>query len=156
MGEAIGARSIDLEWVQVHPTGLVEPDDPEAKIKFLAAEALRGVGGLVINANGERFCNELGRRGLCHWWDVEVQSSVQTDPEQGCFRWDHLALQALHRPWCHEILRDRWGSLQGHEHPLSTLEATHQAHFEAAKKQEKDPNGGPFEAYPSGKTWDWC
>ena len=22
MGEAIGARSIDLEWVQVHPTGL--------------------------------------------------------------------------------------------------------------------------------------
>ena len=38
--------------------------------------------------------------------------------------------------------------------PLSTLEATHQIHFEAAKKQEKDPNGGPFEAYPSGKTWD--
>lgn len=47
---------------QVHPTGLVEPDDPEAKIKFLAAEALRGVGGLVINAEGQRFCNELGRR----------------------------------------------------------------------------------------------
>ena len=62
MGEAIGARSIDPEWVQVHPTGLGEPDDPEAKIKFLAAEALRGVGGLVINAEGKRFCNELGRR----------------------------------------------------------------------------------------------
>ena len=44
------------------PWGLVEPDDPEAKIKFLAAEALRGVGGLVINAEGQRFCNELGRR----------------------------------------------------------------------------------------------
>jgi len=62
MGEAIGAASIDLEWVQVHPTGLVEPDDPEAKIKFLAAEALRGVGGLVFDADGKRFCNELGRR----------------------------------------------------------------------------------------------
>merc|ERR1719253_882897 len=62
MGEAIGASSIDLEWVQVHPTGLVEPDDPEAKIKFLAAEALRGVGGLVFDADGKRFCNELGRR----------------------------------------------------------------------------------------------
>merc|ERR1712151_527268 len=49
MGEAIGAKSIDLEWVQVHPTGLVKPDDPDAKIKFLAAEALRGVGGLVLN-----------------------------------------------------------------------------------------------------------
>ena len=36
--EAIGAKSIDLEWVQVHPTGLVKPDDADAKIKFLAAE----------------------------------------------------------------------------------------------------------------------
>ncbi|OLP73296.1 putative fumarate reductase, partial [Symbiodinium microadriaticum] len=31
MGEAIGAATIDLEWVQVHPTGLVKPDDPDAK-----------------------------------------------------------------------------------------------------------------------------
>ena len=37
---------------------------------------------------------------------------------------------------------------------LGVLETTHQEHFEAAKKQEKDPEGGPFEAYPSGKTWD--
>merc|ERR1719159_1366875 len=62
MGEAIGAQSIDLEWVQVHPTGLVKADDADAKIKFLAAEALRGVGGLVFDANGRRFANELGRR----------------------------------------------------------------------------------------------
>merc|ERR1719387_1636597 len=52
MGEAVGAQSVDLEWVQIHPTGLVKPDDPDAKIKFLAAEALRGVGGLVLDANG--------------------------------------------------------------------------------------------------------
>ena len=38
--QAIGAKSIDLEWVQVHPTGLVKPDDADAKIKFLAAEAM--------------------------------------------------------------------------------------------------------------------
>ncbi|CAK9023853.1 Putative fumarate reductase, partial [Durusdinium trenchii] len=40
---------------------------------------------------------------------------------------------------------------------VSTLEKTHQEHFEAAKKQEiteKDPEGGPYPAYPSGKTWD--
>ena len=41
-GQAIGAKSIDLEWVQVHPTGLVKPDDADAKIKFLAAEARFG------------------------------------------------------------------------------------------------------------------
>merc|ERR1712224_236677 len=62
MGEKIGASTIDLEWVQVHPTGLVKPDDPDAKVKFLAAEALRGVGGIVIDADGKRFANELGRR----------------------------------------------------------------------------------------------
>merc|ERR1719188_1337757 len=49
MGEAVGANAVDLEWVQVHPTGLVKPDDPDAKVKFLAAEALRGVGGLVFD-----------------------------------------------------------------------------------------------------------
>jgi len=51
-----------LEAVQVHPTGLVHPDDPEAKVKWLAAEALRGVGGLLLDNEGNRFCNELGRR----------------------------------------------------------------------------------------------
>merc|ERR1711963_80806 len=51
MGEAIGGKTIDLEWFQVHPTGLVKPDDPDAKIKFLAAEALRGVGGLVLDVD---------------------------------------------------------------------------------------------------------
>merc|ERR1719258_171745 len=56
MGEAIGGKTVDLEWVQVHPTGLVKPDDADAKIKFLAAEALRGVGGLILNKDtlGER------------------------------------------------------------------------------------------------------
>merc|ERR1711988_487219 len=62
MGEAVKANSVDLEWVQVHPTGLVKPDDPDAKVKFLAAEALRGVGGIVLDAQGNRFANELGRR----------------------------------------------------------------------------------------------
>ena len=31
MGEAIGTKTIDLEWVQVHPTGLVKLDDPDEK-----------------------------------------------------------------------------------------------------------------------------
>lgn len=34
----IGANGIDMEKVQVHPTGLVDPKDPTAKFKFLAAE----------------------------------------------------------------------------------------------------------------------
>ncbi|CAE6474073.1 unnamed protein product [Rhizoctonia solani] len=59
---AIGAKAIDLEKVQVHPTGLVDPKDPQAKVKFLAAEALRGVGGLLLDNEGQRFADELGHR----------------------------------------------------------------------------------------------
>ena len=62
IAEAIGATTVDLESVQVHPTGLVHPEEPDAKVKFLAAEALRGVGGILLDANGQRFCNELGTR----------------------------------------------------------------------------------------------
>jgi len=62
MAVSIGAGTTDLERVQVHPTGLVHPDEPNARVLFLAAEALRGVGGLLLDAEGNRFCNELGRR----------------------------------------------------------------------------------------------
>ena len=59
---AIGARGVDLEKVQVHPTGLVDPKEPDAKVKFLAAEALRGVGGLLLDNQGQRFVDELQHR----------------------------------------------------------------------------------------------
>jgi len=62
MALAIGADTIDMKSVQVHPTGLVDPKEPDSKVKFLAAEALRGVGGILIDANGKRFADELGRR----------------------------------------------------------------------------------------------
>lgn len=58
----IGANPIDMESVQVHPTGLVDPKDPGAKTKFLAAEALRGEGGLLLNSKGQRFTDELEHR----------------------------------------------------------------------------------------------
>ncbi|SLM34073.1 fumarate reductase [Lasallia pustulata] len=59
---AIGGQGIDLDKVQVHPTGLIDPKDPGSKWKFLAAEALRGEGGLLLNAKGHRFSDELGHR----------------------------------------------------------------------------------------------
>merc|ERR1719487_2994631 len=62
MAQAIGAESVDLNWVQVHPTGLVHPDEPNAKVKFLAAEALRGCGAIILDKHGKRISNELGRR----------------------------------------------------------------------------------------------
>ena len=37
---------------------------------------------------------------------------------------------------------------------LAVLVKTHFDHYEAAKKTEKDPDGGSWPAYPSGKSWD--
>eukprot|EP01090_Pellita_catalonica_P007387 TRINITY_DN17972_c0_g1_i1.p1 TRINITY_DN17972_c0_g1~~TRINITY_DN17972_c0_g1_i1.p1 ORF type:complete len:406 (-),score=85.66 TRINITY_DN17972_c0_g1_i1:40-1257(-) len=58
----IGAGTSDMKWVQVHPTGLVDPKEPDSKVKFLAAGALRGAGGILIDADGKRFCDGLGHR----------------------------------------------------------------------------------------------
>merc|ERR1719323_2214981 len=37
---------------------------------------------------------------------------------------------------------------------IGVLEETHRIHCEAAKNTEKDPDGGNWPAYPSGKSWD--
>eukprot|EP00756_Hemistasia_phaeocysticola_P022343 Hpha_TRINITY_DN15828_c0_g6::TRINITY_DN15828_c0_g6_i1::g.188178::m.188178 len=62
MAQAIGGETIDLDMVQVHPTALVHPNEPDAKVKFLAAEALRGQGGVLIDNEGKRFVDELQKR----------------------------------------------------------------------------------------------
>ncbi|KAK6455402.1 osmotic growth protein [Scheffersomyces xylosifermentans] len=60
---------IDLDKVQVHPTGLIDLNDQDTiqgkstpRFLFLGAEALRGEGGIILNAKGERFVDELGPR----------------------------------------------------------------------------------------------
>ena len=58
----IGADLVDMDQVQIHPTGYVDMKDRFSKNKILAPELLRGVGGILVNQKGERFCNELGTR----------------------------------------------------------------------------------------------
>merc|ERR1719221_18119 len=154
MGEAIGAKTIDLEWVQVHPTGLVKPDDADAKIKFLAAEALRGVGGLVLDADGKRFANELGRRDY-----VTGEMWKNKPPFRLCLN----KAAAAEISWHCKHYTGR-GVMKFYENgkalakdmgvPLQTLVDTHDAHYLAAQKTAKDPDGGSWPAYPSGKSWD--
>jgi hypothetical protein len=38
--------------------------------------------------------------------------------------------------------------------PVEKLVETHQAHYLASEKTAKDPDGGSWPAYPSGKSWD--
>jgi succinate dehydrogenase / fumarate reductase flavoprotein subunit len=47
-----GAELIDMEFVQFHPTGMVWPPGVRG---LLVTEAVRGEGGILRNASGERF-----------------------------------------------------------------------------------------------------
>ena len=62
LATTLGAGTRDMNKVQVHPTGWVDPADPSNLSKTLAAELMRGVGGILLNSQGKRFCNELGTR----------------------------------------------------------------------------------------------
>eukprot|EP00551_Chaetoceros_affinis_P007052 CAMPEP_0203662740 /NCGR_PEP_ID=MMETSP0090-20130426/599_1 /ASSEMBLY_ACC=CAM_ASM_001088 /TAXON_ID=426623 /ORGANISM="Chaetoceros affinis, Strain CCMP159" /LENGTH=1285 /DNA_ID=CAMNT_0050525571 /DNA_START=150 /DNA_END=4007 /DNA_ORIENTATION=- len=62
LAKTLGAGLVDMDKVQIHPTGWVDPSDPHNQNKILAAELMRGVGGMLINDDGKRFCNELGTR----------------------------------------------------------------------------------------------
>ena len=68
----IEGAAVDLEKVQVHPTGLIDPSDPDSKVKFLAAEALRGCGALLLDKDGDRFVDELQHRDFVTQkiWDL--------------------------------------------------------------------------------------
>jgi succinate dehydrogenase / fumarate reductase, flavoprotein subunit len=49
---AAGATVRDMEFVQFHPTGMVDPPGMRGR---LVTEAVRGEGGRLFNASGERF-----------------------------------------------------------------------------------------------------
>ena len=52
MAEAIGAATVDIEQIQLHPT-------VEQTTSMLITESVRGDGAILVNQGGERFTNEL-------------------------------------------------------------------------------------------------
>merc|ERR1719214_541234 len=161
MSMAIGAECVDLEWVQVHPTGLVHPEEPDAKVKFLAAEALRGVGGLLLTAEGHRFCNELGRRDYVTgemWKNKGVKfgnttgfflclnSKASKEIEWHCKHYSGRGLMKFY---------NNLGELaKEYGFPIENADAAFKEHNLNSEKQAKDPDNGPYEAYGGGKAWD--
>ena len=57
MAQALGADTVDMEQIQIHPT-------VQADTASLITEGLRGDGAILVNANGERFIDEVGTRDV--------------------------------------------------------------------------------------------
>ena len=49
-----------MDKIQIYPAGFIDYSNSFSKNKILAPESLRRVGAILINKNGDRFCNELG------------------------------------------------------------------------------------------------
>ena len=60
MAHAAGAELADLELCQFHPTALAAPGTKYDGL--LVTEAVRGEGAMLLDANGERFTDELAPR----------------------------------------------------------------------------------------------
>ena len=144
---AIGGNGIDMDKVQVHPTGLVDPKDPGSKWKFLAAEALRGEGGLLLNADGDRFCDELGHRDYVSgmmWKEKErskfpVRLILNSKASNVLdFHTRHYSGRGLMKKMSGEELAKEIGCSPDH------LQSTFKTYNAIADGKEKDPWGKRF------------
>ncbi|MEM7033102.1 MAG: L-aspartate oxidase [Chloroflexota bacterium] len=86
MASRVGARIINMEYVQFHPTTFAHP---EAR-SFLISEAVRGAGARLVHANGEPFMQHYD----AEWLDLAprdvVARSIQAEMEK--HQLDHVYL----------------------------------------------------------------
>ena len=64
MGEDVGAATVDLDQIQIHPT-------VEANTAHLITEGLRGDGAILVNSEAKRFTDEVGTRDVVSAAEIE-------------------------------------------------------------------------------------
>jgi L-aspartate oxidase len=84
MASRAGARLLNLEFIQFHPTCLYVPGAP----RFLITEALRGAGAHLVNNQGDRFMTRFHPLGELAPRDVVARGIVdelhRTETESEC------------------------------------------------------------------------
>ena len=74
----VGAKLVDMEFVQFHPTALDVGIDPMP----LATEAIRGEGGTLVNENGKRFMLDTHEKAELASRDI-VSKAIFAQQRQG-------------------------------------------------------------------------
>ena len=114
-----GAELIDMEFVQFHPTGMVHPPGVRG---LLVTEAVRGEGGILRNADGERFM----------WRYL---------PEDR--RHEYAATDEEARAWVDALTEGRQTDLR-RPPELSTRDNVARAIYTEVKEGRGSPHGGVF------------
>lgn len=76
----------NINYIQIHPTTLYSKKPGR---RFLISESVRGEGAILLNPNGERFCDELQPRDI-------VTENIRKEQEK--FHTDHVYLSLTHMP----------------------------------------------------------
>ena len=136
----------------VQLTDAMKRDDPDAKIKFFAEEELYGVGGPVFDANGNRVANELGKRDCVtgEMWENKPPFSLDLNnvvsDDRQCKHYTGRGVRKLHESGT--ALAEDMGV------PVSKTSDSIEAHYQASLKTTRNPNGKPYSAFTSDKSWD--
>jgi len=75
-----GAELVDMEFIQFHPTGMVYPPGVAG---LLVTEAVRGEGGILRNALGERFMEKYDPKRMELSTRDVVARSIYTEVKEG-------------------------------------------------------------------------
>jgi L-aspartate oxidase len=92
MAYRVGARLIDLEYVQFHPTVFYGKHAP----RFLISEAIRGEGAVLVNLHGRPFMDSVHRRASLAPRDIVSRAihREMADSGEPCVYLDLSALDA--------------------------------------------------------------
>jgi L-aspartate oxidase len=94
MAYRVGARVIDLEYVQFHPTVFYGKNAP----RFLITEAIRGEGAVLVNVKGESFMDSVHERGSLAPRDIVSRAihKEMADSGEPCVYLDLGAMDRQH------------------------------------------------------------
>jgi L-aspartate oxidase len=90
MARRAGARLLNLEYIQFHPTALYAPQG-----RLLLSEALRGEGARILDSSGRQFLREVHPAGELAPRDVVARAIHQRMLEQ---EETHVLLDISHKP----------------------------------------------------------